>query len=97
MLTVPDLAALARPVRPDVRKRIEDAIERMIGLLDEIDGDPDAEPYLAATMCEDWYGDHVPTDDREEQCEDEGAWDDREAEAPEPALSEIHALDRPGA
>lgn len=44
MLQLPDLDALARPVRPDVRRRIEDAIERLIGLLDEIDGDPDDEP-----------------------------------------------------
>lgn len=93
----PDLATLARPVRPDVRKRIEDAIERMIGILDAIDGDPDLEPHLASTVSEDCYGDHVPIDDREEQCEDEGNWDDREAEEPEPALAEIHALDRLGA
>lgn len=38
-----DMQALARPVSPEVRARIEQHVERMIGLFDEIDGDPDLE------------------------------------------------------
>ncbi|WP_029031145.1 hypothetical protein [Salinarimonas rosea] len=68
-----DLDALARPVGPEVRARIEAHIERMMAVLDDLDGDPDAEPYLAATVGEDRYGCHTPGDDLEHE-------DDREHE-----------------
>jgi hypothetical protein len=32
------------------RRRLEDAIEKAIALLDEIDGDPDLEPSLSCTV-----------------------------------------------
>ncbi|MGP9818995.1 hypothetical protein ACTZWW_03175 [Salinarimonas sp. NSM] len=62
-----DLDALARPIGPEVRARIEAHIERMMAVLDDLDGDPDTEPYLAATVCEDCYGCHTPGDDREHE------------------------------
>ena len=32
------------PITPALRRRLETTIEQLIGLLDEIDGDPDLEP-----------------------------------------------------
>lgn len=55
------------PVGPDVRARIEAAIERLMALLDELDGEADFEPMLATTVAEDCRGVYGPTDDREEE------------------------------
>lgn len=41
------------PMTPALRRRIEEAVERLIGLLDEIDGDADLEPYLAGSKGDD--------------------------------------------
>ena len=77
MTVRPDLADLARPVRAEVRKRIEDAIERLIETLDEIDGDADLEPYLGWTQHSPWFPSQCAgTDDRED--EDEREDDERE-------------------
>lgn len=57
-----------------LRARMEAAIETMIALLDEMDGDADLEPSLGASG----YGlrGHPNiTDDREYQSEDEGVFD----------------------
>ena len=67
---------------PSLRATLATTIENLINLLDEIDGDPDAEPTLGAPERGDWYvsqehwadgacGDH----EREEVSEDEGAED----------------------
>jgi len=37
-----------RPITPDLRRRIEAAVERLLAALDAMDGDPDAEPSLGA-------------------------------------------------
>ncbi|MBD0416134.1 hypothetical protein [Oryzicola mucosus] len=55
-------------IKESHRLALETTIERLINMLDDMDPDPDLEPYLAGS-----YG-----DDREEVCEDEGAQDDRE-------------------
>ncbi|TIO11069.1 hypothetical protein [Mesorhizobium sp.] len=45
---------------PTLRLRIETTIENLLALLDEIDGDPDLEPWLAGGA------EVVGTDDREQ-------------------------------
>jgi len=59
-----------------LRQMVEAELDRLIGLLDEIDGDPDleangdeAEPWLGWTRS----GSFGDTEDREEECDDEGA------------------------
>ncbi|UVK39934.1 hypothetical protein LHFGNBLO_001349 [Mesorhizobium sp. AR10] len=67
--------ALALLSDPTVRRSIKDEIERLISLLDFVDGDPDLEPWLAGgreVCC---------TDDREEDdCDLE---EQHDAELPE--------------
>ncbi|MFZ5674421.1 MAG: hypothetical protein ACOZAM_15805 [Pseudomonadota bacterium] len=69
------------------RQQIEDEIERLIGMLDAMDPDSDLEdsgdrePWLGAAEG-DRYSNHgwdlSPSDEREEECEDEGAQCDDE-------------------
>jgi hypothetical protein len=73
--------ALPVSIPANVRCVLEDAIaahldaaEALILALDELDGDPEAEPSIGAHMGtdqRDWAA--GATDDREEACEDEGA------------------------
>ena len=49
---------------PALRSCIEDAIERLVALLDKLDGDPDFEPDLGSPGTAPAYGSEV-TDDRE--------------------------------
>ena len=65
----------ARPALSPASTRhlIEDEIERLIALLDQIDSDPDLEPWLAGELAPGDLG-----DDREEECEDEGSQCDDE-------------------
>ncbi len=51
-------------MEPTVRRSIEDAIERLLGLLNVMDGDTDLEPELGFTGNGAGYGSEV-TDDRE--------------------------------
>lgn len=51
------------------RADLERAVERGIALLDMMDGDPDLEPSLGVF----WSDGRWQSDDREDQCEDEGA------------------------
>jgi hypothetical protein len=53
---IPDASRIHALLR--LRKEAADAVEQLIGLLDQLDGDPDLEPYLAQN------GNYV-TDDRE--------------------------------
>jgi hypothetical protein len=64
------------------RRLVETAIERLVALLDEIDPDPDleddasGEPSLGWPVPDEWFGHRIgfdTGDDREQQCEDEGA------------------------
>lgn len=79
--------------RQRYRARLTALINRLIAMLDDIDGDPDLEdtgddePSLSAAVpVEAWQGSQDawlqgPDDDREEACEDEGAeHDGREPE-----------------
>lgn len=59
-------------IQPDLRHRIEAEIDRLIGLLDVVDGDPDLEPWLA--------GIGGPDDDREGDPLDDGELDDSDDE-----------------
>ena len=54
-------------VQFSIRQQVEAEIERLLVVLDTLDGDADAEPSLAG------YG--GGTDDREGDCEDEGFLD----------------------
>ncbi|MBB5754638.1 hypothetical protein [Prosthecomicrobium pneumaticum] len=55
-----------------LRATIADEIERLLALLDSLDGDPDREPFLAATACEVSSGCYSSaSDDREEEAEHE--------------------------
>ena len=69
-----------------LRDRLEQHLEAMIGWLNELDGDPDLEPSLGASRPHEQLSQtiwaHGTTDDREQECEDEGAGD----EDSEPAL-----------
>ncbi|MBB5755137.1 hypothetical protein [Prosthecomicrobium pneumaticum] len=78
---------------PDSRRMNEDAIERLLRLLDALDGDPDREPYLAATPCEVSSGCYSSaSDDREEDVDfEEGS--DRERDPAEDGLADQDALD----
>lgn len=40
---------MAAVVENELRRKIESKIEALIGLLDDLDGDPDLEPYLAGS------------------------------------------------
>jgi len=50
-------------IRRDQRRRLEDAIESLISLLDLLDGDPDAEPDVDHAV------DDEPCDDLEGEAE----------------------------
>ena len=62
------------------RDRLEQHLEAMIGVLDELDGDADDEPSLGAQrphqQCSQERWAEGTTDDREQECEDEGAGDE---------------------
>ena len=59
----------------EMRPLIERTIERLINILDLLDGDTDSEPILGATEYQSgsWFGISWACDDREQECEDEGA------------------------
>lgn len=73
-----------RRQRERLRALLEAAIERAIETLDALDGDPDLEPSLSSTNVGcgvsfsqlHWF--RGCTDDREHECEDEGAQCDDE-------------------
>lgn len=67
-----------------LRQRAAAEVERLLSLLDELDGDPDLEPYLASN------GDMV-ADDREDQCEDEGE-DERENDPAEMGIADADGV-----
>ena len=64
----------------EMRPLIERTIERLITILDLLDGDPDSEPMLGATEYQSgsWFGISWAGDDMEQECEDEGAQCDDE-------------------
>lgn len=76
--------------RARLLRRLGDLVERLIAVMDEIGGDPDLEdggddePSLGASIPQlTWAGTQDGwaqgcDDDREDQCEDEGAVDERE-------------------
>ncbi|MEQ1943528.1 hypothetical protein ABMA32_14025 [Mesorhizobium sp. VNQ89] len=74
------------------RASIATTIERLISILDAMDPDPDLEPWLSGQLGTGDLG-----DDREEECEDEGAQCDDEGEpdwciADEDALAPICSI-----
>lgn len=72
-------------IQPDLRHRIEAEIDRLIGILDVVDGDPDLEPWLA--------GIGGPDDDREGDPLDDGELDDSDDE---PSLGFLEASENYG-
>ena len=60
-----------RPIAPDLRRRMEAAVERLLAALDAMGGDPDAEPSLGAPQAD-------PPWDRSQADWTAGADDDRE-------------------
>ena len=60
---------------PRLRHRMERAVEKLLAALDALDGDPDLEPSLAGGY---WAATSDGGDDREMECEDEGAQCDDE-------------------
>lgn len=58
-------------MKQESRAAIEDAIERLVNLLDQVDGDPDLEPYLSG---------YENDDDREADAGDEAEVDDADSE-----------------
>ena len=69
---------LTLPYKRELRANAEAAIDRLITLIDAIDNDPDFEPNLGSNGASSVHFDQLRwaagvTDDREEQCEDEGA------------------------
>ena len=60
-----------------LRQRLEAAVDRAIAALDAYDGDADLEPSLGWPEGRHRWG-SGGTDDREEQCEGEGDYDERE-------------------
>jgi hypothetical protein len=74
------------------RKKIEDAIEKLIDMLDRVEPDPDLEPSLGSPGCyapinqEFWAA--GSNDDREEDDEREPPEDD------EPSLGATHSIDQ---
>ncbi len=60
-----------------LRDRLEQHLEAMVGFLDELDGDPDLEPSLGSAAPHQQVTQEIwavgNTDDREQECEDEGA------------------------
>lgn len=78
--TLPAVITLAR-----LRSEAEREVERLIALMDAIDGDPDLEPSLCGRIVghahfagEVLDGEIDAGEEPEEACEDEGAWDERE-------------------
>jgi hypothetical protein len=76
----------------DLRRKIEAEIDRLIGLLDEHDGDSDIEPSLAGYSfgMDDREGD--PLEDGEHQCEDEGAQCDDEGDTSDSGVGDTDGL-----
>jgi hypothetical protein len=60
---------------------MERAVDRLLAAMDAMDGDPDLEPSLGAlegTADDDYRWRNRQDDDREDQCEGGGDWDERE-------------------
>lgn len=59
-----------------LRDRLEQHLETMVAFLDEMDGDPDLEPSLGSAAPHQQVTQEIwstgTTDDREQECEDEG-------------------------
>lgn len=64
------------PMPEKLRPVIEAEIERLIALLDAMDGDPDLEPSLGFSILQLTYG--AAVDECEDCCEDEGGQCDDE-------------------
>ena len=76
-----------------LRFEAEQEVERLIALLDLLDGDPDLEPSLCGVLCcSKGLRDTVENDECEECCEDEGAQCDDEGDCGDTGIADIDGL-----
>jgi hypothetical protein len=73
-----------------IRQQIEAEVERLICLLDRLDGDTDLEPSLAGYS--EGMDDREGDEEREEACEDEGAQCDDEGDINDSGIGDNDGL-----
>lgn len=86
MAVSPNTTSMPERLRPV----IEAEIERLIALLDEIDGDPDLEPSPGFSILQLTYG--AAVDECEPCCEDEGAQCDDEGDRSDTGIADHDGL-----
>ena len=67
----------------NLRQQVEVEIERLLAILDAMDGDPDLEPSLG------WYDPRLIECDAEYQCEDEGAQCEDEGDTSDSGIADF--------
>lgn len=84
----------ARHPMARLRWEVESEIERLIALLDLLDGDTDLEPSFCGVLsCSKGSGDTAENDECEECCEDEGAQCDDDGDGGDNGIADRGGLD----
>lgn len=77
-----------------LRYEVENEIERLIALLDLLDGDTDLEPSFCGVLsCSKGFGDTAENDECEECCEDEGAQCDDDGDDGDNGIADRGGID----